>query len=176
MLECNLIKEHRPKYNTMLKDDKTYPYICITVNEAYPRVLFSREMKRDKSKYFGPYTSVAAVKDIMDLLRKIYKIRTCNRNLPKDIGKERPCLYYYMGQCDAPCQGFIEQEAYRKNIDHVIDAMANMGLLHQNCLVDGIVVDDQHKVVTTPAYMQASRITEAKAGIFKLVDKVLAMA
>lgn len=124
VLECNLIKEHRPKYNTMLKDDKTYPYICITVNEAYPRVLFSREMKRDKSKYFGPYTSVAAVKDIMDLLRKIYKIRTCNRNLPKDIGKERPCLYYYMGQCDAPCQGFIEQEAYRKNIDHVIEFLS----------------------------------------------------
>ena len=97
VLECNLIKEHRPRYNTMLMDDKTYPYIRITVNEAYPRVLFSREMKRDKSKYFGPYTSSTAVKDILELLRKIYKIRTCNRNLPKDIGKERPCLYYYLG-------------------------------------------------------------------------------
>lgn len=121
VLECNLIKEHRPKYNTMLKDDKTYPYIRVTVNEAYPRVLFARELKKDKSKYFGPYTSVNAVKDIMELLRKIYKIRTCNRNLPKDIGKERPCLYYHMGQCDAPCQGYISQEDYKKNIDQVME-------------------------------------------------------
>ena len=121
VLECNLIKEHRPKYNTMLKDDKTYPYIRVTVGEAYPRVLFSRQLKKDKSKYFGPYTSVNAVKDILELLRKIYKIRTCNRNLPKDIGKERPCLYYHMGQCDAPCQGSITQEEYRKNIEQVIE-------------------------------------------------------
>lgn len=121
VLECNLIKEHRPKYNTMLKDDKTYPYIRVTVQEDYPRVLFSREMKKDKSKYFGPYTSSTAVKDILELLRKIYKIRTCNRNLPKDIGKERPCLYYYMGQCDAPCQGYISSEQYKLNIDQVIE-------------------------------------------------------
>lgn len=121
VLECNLIKEHRPKYNTMLKDDKTYPYIKVTVNEAYPRVLFARQLKKDKAKYFGPYTSVNAVKDIMELLRKLYKIRTCNRNLPKDIGKERPCLYYHMGQCDAPCGGYISQENYKKNIDQVIE-------------------------------------------------------
>ena len=121
VLECNLIKEHRPKYNTMLMDDKTYPYIRVTTNEAYPRVLFSREMKRDKSKYFGPYTSVTAVKDILELLRRIYKIRTCNRNLPKDIGKERPCLYYHMGQCDAPCQGFVTAGEYKSNIDEVIE-------------------------------------------------------
>ncbi len=121
VLECNLIKEHSPKYNTMLKDDKSYPYIRVTTNEAYPRVLFSREMKKDKSKYFGPYTSVSAVKDILELLRKIYKIRTCNRVLPKDIGKERPCLYYYMGQCDAPCQGFIAEEDYRGNINEVME-------------------------------------------------------
>ena len=124
VLECNLIKEHRPKYNTMLKDDKTYPYIRVTVSEDYPRVLFSRQMKRDKSKYFGPYTSSGAVKDILELLRKIYKIRTCNRNLPRDIGKERPCLYYYMGQCDAPCQGFISKEEYGKNIEQVIQFLS----------------------------------------------------
>lgn len=120
VLENNLIKEHSPKYNTMLKDDKTYPYIRITVDETYPRVLFSRDMKKDKSKYFGPYTSAGAIKDIIDLLRKIYKIRTCNRNLPKDIGKERPCIYYDMGICNAPCQGFISQEDYKKSIDGVI--------------------------------------------------------
>ncbi|MDF2537018.1 MAG: uvrC [Herbinix sp.] len=124
VLECNFIKEHRPKYNTMLKDDKSYPYIRVTTNEAYPRVLFSREMKKDKSKYFGPYTSVTSVKDIIELLRKIYKVRTCNRNLPKDIGKERPCLYYHMGQCDAPCQGFISEGNYRSNIDEVIEFLS----------------------------------------------------
>jgi len=124
VLECNLIKEHRPKYNTMLKDDKTYPYICVSVSESYPRVFFTRKIKRDKSKYFGPYTSAEAVRNILDLLRKIYKIRTCNRNLPKDIGKERPCLYYYMGQCDAPCQGFISEEEYGRNIEHVIQFLS----------------------------------------------------
>ena len=112
VLECNLIKEHRPKYNTMLMDDKTYPYIKVTVREAYPRVLFSRQMKKDKSRYYGPYTSAGAVKDTIELIRKIYKIRTCNRNLPKDIGKERPCLNYHIKQCDAPCQGYISEEAY----------------------------------------------------------------
>lgn len=121
VLECNLIKEHMPKYNTMLKDDKTYPYIRVTTNEAYPRVTITREMKKDKAKYFGPYTSVNAVKDTLELLRRIYKIRTCTRNLPKDIGKERPCLYYQMGQCDAPCQGYITEADYRVNIDEVIE-------------------------------------------------------
>ena len=124
VLECNLIKEHRPKYNTMLMDDKAYPYIRVTITEAYPRVLFAREMKRDKSKYFGPYTSTTAVKDILELLRKLYKIRTCNRSLPRDIGKERPCLYYYMGQCDAPCQGFVSKEEYGKNIDQAIQFLS----------------------------------------------------
>ncbi|SDN12928.1 excinuclease ABC subunit UvrC [Lachnospira pectinoschiza] len=120
VLENNLIKEHRPKYNTMLKDDKTYPFIKITVNEAFPRVLFSRTMKHGTGKYFGPYTSSAAVKDTIELLTKLYKVRTCNRKLPADIGKERPCLNYHIGQCDAPCQGYITMEEYRKRIDDVI--------------------------------------------------------
>ena len=114
VLECNLIKEHRPKYNTMLKDDKSYPYIRVTVDEEFPRVLFSRTMKKDKSRYFGPYTSAGAVSDTIDLIHKLWKIRTCTRNLPKDIGKERPCLYYHIGQCNAPCQGKIGKEDYRK--------------------------------------------------------------
>ena len=104
----------------MLMDDKTYPYIKVTTGEAYPRILFSRIMKKDKAKYFGPYTSVAAVKDSIELLRKIYKIRTCHRNLPKDIGVGRPCLYYHIGQCDAPCQGEISQEVYQKNIQQAL--------------------------------------------------------
>ncbi len=121
VLECNLIKEHMPKYNTMLKDDKTYPYIRVTTNEAYPKVTITREMKKDKAKYFGPYTSVNAVKDTLELLRRIYKIRTCNRVLPRDIGKERPCLYYHMGQCDAPCQGYISEAEYKSNINEVME-------------------------------------------------------
>ncbi len=121
ILECNLIKEHRPKYNTMLRDDKSYPYIRVTLGEAFPRVLFSRQMKKDKSRYFGPYTSAGAVKDTIELLRKIYQLRTCNRTLPRDTGKDRPCLNYHIHQCMAPCQGYISQEEYRKRIDKAIE-------------------------------------------------------
>ena len=124
VLECNLIKEHQPRYNTMLKDDKTYPYIKVTVGEAFPRVLFSREMKKDKSRYFGPYTSAGAVKDTIDLIHKLYKIRTCNRTLPRDTGKERPCLNYHIKQCDAPCQGYISQEDYRQNVEQALEFLS----------------------------------------------------
>lgn len=116
VLENNLIKEHSPKYNTLLKDDKTYPYIKVTVGEEYPRILFSRTMKKDKSKYFGPYTSAAAVKDTIELLNKLYQLRTCNRNLPRDIGIERPCLNYHIKQCLAPCQGYVDKEQYREQV------------------------------------------------------------
>lgn len=121
VLECNLIKEHRPKYNTMLKDDKTYPFIKVTVGEDYPRVLFSRSMKKDKSKYYGPYTSAGAVKDTIDLIRKLYKLRSCNRSLPKEIGNDRPCLNYHIKQCNAPCQGYISKEEYRKSVEDALD-------------------------------------------------------
>lgn len=120
VLECNLIKEHRPKYNTMLMDDKGYPFIQVTVNEAYPRVMLARTMKKDKAKYFGPFTSATAVKDTIELIRKLYHIRNCNRNLPKDIGKERPCLNYHIKQCNAPCQGYISEQEYRDSIDQVL--------------------------------------------------------
>lgn len=116
VLENNLIKEYSPKYNTLLKDDKTYPYIKVTVGEEYPRILFSRTMKKDKSKYFGPYTSAAAVKDTIELLNKLYQLRTCNRNLPRDMGNERPCLNYHIKQCLAPCQGYIDKEQYRQQV------------------------------------------------------------
>ena len=121
VLECNLIKEHTPKYNTMLRDDKTYPYIRVTLGEDFPRVLFSRQMKKDKSKYFGPYTSAGAVKDTIDLINKIYRLRTCNRNLPRDIGVDRACLNYHIHQCDAPCQGCIDKEEYAKKIQGVME-------------------------------------------------------
>ncbi len=121
VLECNLIKEHRPRYNTMLKDDKSYPYIKVTVAEDFPRVMISRTLKKDKSRYFGPYTSAGAVRDTLDLIHRLYRIRTCSRNLPKDIGKERPCLNYHIHQCDAPCQGYISKEDYAVSIAQVQD-------------------------------------------------------
>ena len=120
VLECNLIKEHHPKYNTMLMDDKAYPFIKVTADEAYPRIMLARKMIKDKAKYFGPYTSAGAVKDTIELIRKLYHIRSCNRSLPKDIGKERPCLNYHIHQCYAPCQGYISREEYRKSIDEVV--------------------------------------------------------
>lgn len=121
VLECNLIKEHCPKYNTMLRDDKTYPYIRVTLGEDFPRVLFSRQQKKDKSRYFGPYTSAGAVKDTIELVNKIYQLRTCSRNLPRDIGKERACLDYHIHQCAGPCQGYISKEEYRERINSVLE-------------------------------------------------------
>lgn len=121
ILENNLIKEHLPKYNTLLKDDKTYPYIKVTVGEAYPRILFVREMKKDKARYFGPYTSAGAVKDTIELLNKLYKLRTCNRSLPKDIGEGRPCLNYHIGQCSAPCQNLVSREEYRDQVEKALN-------------------------------------------------------
>ena len=121
VLENNLIKEHRPKYNTMLMDDKTYPYIKVTMWEEYPRVIFSREMKKDKAKYFGPYTSAAAVKDTIELLNKLYQLRTCHRSLPKEIGNERPCLNYHIHQCKAPCQSMISPEEYKIQVDEALE-------------------------------------------------------
>lgn len=120
VLECNLIKEHRPKYNTMLMDDKSYPFIKVTVDEPFPRIMLARKMMKDKAKYFGPYTSAGAVKDTIELIRKLYNIRSCSRKLPQDVGKERPCLNYHIHQCKAPCQGYISQDEYRKSIDEVI--------------------------------------------------------
>ena len=124
VLECNLIKEHRPKYNTMLKDDKSYPFIKVTVEEAYPRVLFARRMKKDKSRYYGPYTSAGAVKETIELLHKLYRIRTCNRNLPRDIGLDRPCLNYHIHQCQAPCQGYVSKEEYRESVNQVVSFLS----------------------------------------------------
>lgn len=120
VLENNLIKEHQPKYNTMLKDDKTYPYIKVTLGEAFPRVMMARNQKRDRSRYFGPYANGVAVGDTIELLRKIYRIRTCNKALPKEIGKDRPCLYHQLHQCDAPCMGYISQEEYGRTVERVL--------------------------------------------------------
>ena len=121
VLENNLIKEHRPKYNTLLKDDKTYPYIKVTLQEEYPRVLFTRKMKKDGARYYGPFKSAFAVKETIELLRKLYKVRDCSRNLPRDIGAERPCLNYQIGQCKAPCQGLVSAQEYQGSVSKAVD-------------------------------------------------------
>lgn len=121
VLENNLIKEHSPKYNTMLKDDKTYPYIKVSTGEEYPRVTMVRQMKKDRSRYFGPYTGGVDVRATIDLINKVYKLRTCTRSLPKDIGNGRPCLNYHIGQCMAPCQGNVSCEEYNAGVTKAID-------------------------------------------------------
>ena len=133
ILENNLIKENRPKYNTMLKDDKTYPYIKVTVNESYPRILFSRQLKKDKARYFGPFTSAAAVKDTIELLNRMYGLRDCRRDLPKDIGVERPCLNYHMGRCLAPCTGKVSEEEYAESVSLALEFLSgNYGVVIQD--------------------------------------------
>lgn len=152
VLECNLIKEHQPRYNTMLKDDKAYPYIKVTVGEDFPRVMLARTMKKDKNRYFGPYTSAGAVKDTIDLIHKLYKIRTCSRNLPRDTGKERPCLNYHIKQCDAPCQGYISKEEYGENIRQVLEFL--------NGRYDGVLKNLEEKMQAASDAMDFEKAIE----------------
>lgn len=152
VLECNLIKEHRPKYNTMLMDDKTYPFIKVTVEEPFPRVLMARRMVKDRAKYFGPYTSAGAVKDTIELIRKLYKVRSCNRRLPKDTGKERPCLNYHIHQCDAPCQGYVSSEEYGKSIEKVLHFL--------NGNYDGILNELEEKMLRASDEMEYEKAIE----------------
>ena len=152
VLECNLIKEHQPRYNTMLKDDKAYPYIKVTVGEDFPRVMLARTMKKDKNRYFGPYTSAGAVKDTIDLIHKLYKIKTCSRNLPRDTGKERPCLNYHIKQCDAPCQGYISKEEYGENIRQVLEFL--------NGRYDGVLKNLEEKMKAASDAMDFEKAIE----------------
>lgn len=152
VLECNLIKEHRPKYNTMLMDDKTYPFIKVTVQEPFPRIMMVRRQAKDKAKYFGPFTSSQAVKDIIDMVRKLYHLRSCSRNLPRDIGKERPCLYYHIKQCDAPCQGYISSEQYRESIDEVVKFLSGH--------YDGILKELEEKMMEASGQMEFEKAIE----------------
>ena len=150
VLECNLIKEHRPKYNTMLMDDKAYPFIKVTVQEDFPRVLFARQMYKDKAKYYGPYTSAAAVKDTIDLIHKLYGIRTCNRQLPKMQGKERPCLNYHIHQCPAPCQGYISKEEYGESVKKALHFLNGNYAPILKELEEKITANTRAVIVNTP--------------------------
>lgn len=152
VLECNLIKEYRPKYNTMLVDDKTYPFIKVTVQEPFPRIMMVRRQAKDKAKYFGPFTSSQAVKDIIDMVRKLYRLRSCGRTLPRDIGKERPCLYYHFKQCDAPCQGYISSDQYRESIDEVVKFLSGH--------YDGILKELEEKMLEASEQMEFEKAIE----------------
>jgi len=166
ILECNLIKEYRPKYNTMLMDDKAYPFIRVTLEEDYPRVMFSRTQKRDKSRYFGPYTSAGAVKETLKLLHKLYRIRTCNRSLPADIGKDRPCLNHQIGLCNAPCQGKVSKEEYRKSIDAAMDFLGGK--------YDVVLKDLEQRMKTAAAewrFEEAGAIKELYQNVQKVAQK-----
>ena len=152
VLECNLIKEHRPKYNTMLMDDKTYPFIKVTVQEPFPRIMMVRRQAKDKAKYFGPFTSSQAVKDIIDMVTRLYHLRSCSRNQPRDIGKGRPYLYYHIKQCDAPCQGYISSEQYRESIDEVVKFLSGH--------YDGILKELEEKMMEASGQMEFEKAIE----------------
>ena len=166
VLECNLIKEHRPKYNTMLMDDKTYPFIKVTVEEPFPRTMMTRRMLNDKAKYFGPYTSAGAVKDTIELIRKLYHIRSCNRKLPRDVGKERPCLNYHIHQCNAPCQGYVSAEEYQESVQEVLKFL--------NGNYEGIVEqlkDKMEKASEMLEFEKAIEYRELIASVQKIAQK-----
>ena len=165
VLENNLIKEHNPKYNTMLKDDKTYPYIKVTLGEEYPRVVSSREMKKDKSRYFGPYTSMSAVKDVVELINKLFGLRTCRKNLPRDCGKDRPCLQYHMKQCVAPCTGYVPKEEYRQQVQRALgflngDYAAELKRLQQKMTEASENLEFEEAIRYRDLYASVKRISE----------------
>jgi excinuclease ABC subunit C len=168
VLECNLIKEHRPKYNTMMTDDKGYPYIRVTVEEDYPRLLYSHNMKRDRSRYFGPYTNARAAKDVIELLNKLYHLRTCNKRLPQEMGKDRPCLYHQIDQCDAPCNGCIGREDYRENVD------AAMAFLNGNYRdITARLEQDMKDYAAELEFEKAARCRDLIDSVKHVVDKQL---
>ena len=166
ILENNLIKEHRPKYNTLLKDDKTYPYIKVTVGETYPRVLFTRKLKKDGSRYFGPFKSAGAVRDTIELMRKLFQIRDCTRNLPRDQGKERPCLNYQIGQCKAPCQGYVSEEEYRKKVD---EAVSFLGGSYKP--VVRLLTERMEKASSELEFEQAAEWRDLRASVLQVSEK-----
>ncbi len=166
VLENNLIKEHRPKYNTMLKDDKTYPYIKVTVGEAYPRILFSRIQRKDKARYFGPFTSAAAVKDTIELINRMYGLRSCSRNLPRDCGKDRPCLNYHMERCCGPCTGKVSREAYGERIDRALDFLSG----NYNPVIRDLT-EKMNKASEAMAYEEAIRWRDLLESVKKVAQK-----
>lgn len=166
ILECNLIKKHKPKYNILLKDDKNYPYIKITVNEDYPRIVFTRRVEMDGAKYFGPYSSAFAVRETIKLLRHMFPLRSCNRNIERDMGKGRECLYYHIGLCSAPCAGRITKEEYRKLTD---DAL--MFLEGKRDVLLKKLKEEMEKAAENMEFEKAAKLRDQIYGIEKTSEK-----
>ena len=166
VLENNLIKEYRPRYNTMLRDDKTYPYIKVTVREPFPRIVLTRQMKKDKARYFGPFSSAGAVRDTLDLMYKVFQIRDCQRVLPRDIGKERPCLNYHIHQCAAPCQGYITEEQYR---EHVEEALTFLSGRFEPVLAR--IREEMQKAAAELAFERAAELRDLLASVEHVAQK-----
>ncbi|NLK35072.1 MAG: excinuclease ABC subunit UvrC [Gracilibacteraceae bacterium] len=166
ILECNLIKKHRPRYNVMLKDDKQYPYIKITIKEDYPRLLIVREIKKDGAKYFGPYTDVTAVNRTIDLLKSLFPIRYCSKNISRVMGKERPCLNYHIKKCAGPCQGNISRKQYRELIDSIIMVLEGKqeGVLKQ-------LEEKMHKAADSLDFEKAAEIRDNMNSLIKIAEK-----
>ena len=166
ILECNLIKKHRPRYNVMLKDDKQYPYIKITIKEDYPRLLIVREIKKDGAKYFGPYTDVTAVNRTIDLLKSLFPIRYCSKNISRIMGKERPCLNYHIKKCAGPCQGNISRKQYRELIDSIIMVLEGKqgGVLKQ-------LEEKMHKAADSLDFEKAAEIRDNMNSLIKMAEK-----
>lgn len=166
VLECNLIKEYRPKYNTMLMDDKAYPFIRITVDEPYPRILYAHHLRKDKSRYFGPYPNATAVHETIDVVRKLYQIRDCSRSLPKETGRERPCLYHHILQCDAPCQGLISQEDYNRKVEAAMEFLSG-----KTEPVIRELTDRMNKAAEKLNYEDAARLRDLIAAVRKTGER-----
>ncbi|WP_041592188.1 excinuclease ABC subunit UvrC [Thermoanaerobacterium xylanolyticum] len=166
ILECNLIKKHKPKYNILLKDDKNYPYIKITVNEDYPRIVFTRKVDMDGAKYFGPYSSAFAVRETIKLLRHMFPLRSCNRNIERDMGKGRECLYYHIGLCSAPCTGRITKEEYKKLTDDVL-----MFLEGKRDVLLKKLKEEMEKAAENMEFEKAAKLRDQIYGIEKTSEK-----
>lgn len=166
ILECNLIKKHKPKYNILLKDDKNYPYIKITVNEDYPRIVFTRRVEMDGAKYFGPYSSAFAVRETIKLLRHMFPLRSCNRNIERDMGKDRECLYYHIGLCSAPCTGRITKEEYKKLTDDVL-----MFLEGKRDVLLKKLKEEMEKAAENMEFEKAAKLRDQIYGIEKTSEK-----
>jgi excinuclease ABC subunit C len=166
ILECNLIKKHRPKYNILLKDDKHYPYIKVTVNEDYPRIMITREIKKDGSRYFGPYTDKTAVNRTIELINKLFPIRSCSKNMARIAGKERPCLNYHINRCMAPCQGNVNKQEYKDVVKGIIMVLDGK----QDEMINDLEQKMQHAAVGLD-FEKAAEIRDSIASLRKIGER-----
>ncbi len=155
VLECNLIKKYRPKYNILLKDDKQYPYLKITFQEDFPRITMTRKVVKDGARYFGPYMSSFMVRETLETIKEIFKVRSCRKVLPRDIGKGRPCLYYHINQCSAPCDGRISQKEYKEVFDQITAVLDGK---HQDIIA--LLSEKMHAASKALEFERAARLRD----------------